>query len=112
MKKLLFFIALTLLVISSWAIAEDNCFVVTSQEWGTYCEGKAESLSLTVTNTCEVPFVLSICMKQTDGEWQCELTDAFEPGTKKDYGICNATGDYKLAQCRRIRYCSALEEKK
>jgi len=112
MRKAFFVIAVSLAFITSQAAADDNCFVATSQEWGTFCEGKAESLSITVTNTCEKPYVLSICIKQKDGEWKCELTDGFGPGMEKTYGVCEATGEYKLAQCRKVRYCSALDSEK
>jgi hypothetical protein len=111
MKALFFFVTLFLMALASQVFAADNCFVVKSSEWGKFCEGKPESLSITVTNTCEKPYVLSICIEQKSGEWKCELTDAFEPGAEKTYGVCEATGNYKLAQCYRLKNCSALEAK-
>ncbi len=112
MKNTLFLgFALLFAVLGLYSAAwgQDNCFNVTSSEWGNFCEGDKDSISLTVTNTCEKEYALSICIEKTNGEWDCTLVEVFEPGVEKVFGTCGSTGKYKLAQCFRIRGCNALE---
>lgn len=68
-------------------------------EWGTKC-GSEDSMHIPVTNSCDEPIYVSICIEETNGRWNCGSDSNLSPGsTNEGFWSCHATGRSKFVAC-------------
>jgi hypothetical protein len=99
-------LGVTLLLAGASFGDDKDCARVVTQERGLFCG--QESLMVMVQNICNHPIQISICLEQTDGEWDCGLDRSVQPEKNMGRWTCKGTGKYLYVGCSRdASTCSA-----
>jgi hypothetical protein len=98
-----------LLVFTAPGFSDEECFRIVDSGWGRHCDDSS-SLEITLKNYCDQPLVLSFCLEQNDGNWQCDIKENIEPNATSTFWACNCTGKYKLKACTGLEDCNAMDQ--